>query len=100
MIASLPTCSVDAMLGLDSTAWSKPMAGANEDLVAQIAATLMAGAGRAEHSDADIQRAVRDAYRVVEVVTEQGKQRRAKQAAAQDAAPGPGHAKTNYEPLG
>jgi hypothetical protein len=78
------------------------MAGASEDVIAQIAATLMAGAGRAEHSEADVQRAVRDAYRIVDVVAEQGKQRRAKQATAQDAAypPETGHAKTNYEPLG
>ena len=59
------------------------MAGTNEDLVARIAATLMAGAGRAQHSEVDIQRAVSDAYRVVEAVTEQGKQRLAKQAASQ-----------------
>jgi Mg-chelatase subunit ChlI len=77
------------------------MAGVNEDVVAQIAATLMAGAGRAEHSEADVHRAVKDAYRIVDVVTEQGKQRRAKQAAAQDAAHAPetGNPKTNFEPL-
>ena len=45
--------------------------------IAQIAATLLAGAGRVEHSDADIKRAVNDASRIIDAAQQRAKQRAA-----------------------
>lgn len=45
--------------------------------IAQIAATLLAGAGRVEHSDADIKRAVNDASRIIDAAKQRAKQRAA-----------------------
>ena len=49
--------------------------------IAQIAATLLAGAGRVEHSEADIRRAVNDASRVIDAARQRAKQRAAESAA-------------------
>ena len=52
--------------------------------IAQIAATLLAGAGRVEHSEADIKRAVNDASRIIDAAMQRAK-RRAAQSEAEDA---------------
>ncbi|HKW45983.1 MAG TPA: hypothetical protein VJN70_01005 [Gemmatimonadaceae bacterium] len=45
--------------------------------IAQIAATLLAGTGRVEHSEADIKRAVNDASRIIDAARQRAKQRAA-----------------------